>query len=504
MEIGERARRSSLDWSVHRAHRPLMNRRTFLTTSAGAAAGMAASGAFAAGHAPVDAQREDRSAIELDPTPLFDLSPYLFMQFMEPLGATDGSVEAAWDHLRDDWRDDVVAMTRELGPTMMRWGGIFADFYRWREGVGPRDAPTADDQSALGRHRVEPGRHRRVRRPLPASRRGAAHLRQLRIGRPQAIHERPRSGAHGRRARKRRPGWRTATIRTIASGKSHGHAAPLSVRHWQIGNETSYDKNGFDVETAARKTVEFAKAMRAADPAIQLIAWGDSGWAARMAEVAGEHVQYLAFHHMFDPDSPRQPVLRGEAVPARSRCDVGAIDGGVAAGRRQDSLRSRHPGLPQDSARDDGVPLRHSGPRSRRRALFVGGRRLVRAHPEHASTAWRRAEDRDGGGLLRHAVAEQRRDHSDAEGQQPRVSSAGGPRDAALSPPHRQSRDQSGWRAGRPRRRREPPRRDRVPSRREHAAHEIGHRLHPAWKAMLSGADACSRSARIRPWRYRT
>src|ERR1700724_1990866 len=23
---------------------------------------------------------------------------------------------------------------------MMRWGGIFADFYRWREGVGLRDA----------------------------------------------------------------------------------------------------------------------------------------------------------------------------------------------------------------------------------------------------------------------------------------------------------------------------------------------------------------------------
>ena len=94
--------------------------------------------------------------------------------------------------------------------------------------------------------------------------------------------------------------------------KGHGHAAPWDVRHWQIGNETSYDKNGFDLETAARKTVEFAKAMRAADPSIQLIAWGDSGWAARMAEVAGEHVQYLAFHHMFDPDSPQRPVLRGE------------------------------------------------------------------------------------------------------------------------------------------------------------------------------------------------
>src|SRR4029450_9893779 len=85
------------------------------------------------------------------------------------------------------------------------------------------------------------------------------------------------------------------------------------VRHWQIGNETSYDKNGFDLETAARKTVEFARAMRASDPGIELIAWGDSGWAGRMADVAGEHVQYLAFHHMFDPDSQRQPVLRGEA-----------------------------------------------------------------------------------------------------------------------------------------------------------------------------------------------
>ena len=97
-----------------------------------------------------------------------------------------------------------------------------------------------------------------------------------------------------------------------ADRQAHGNAAPLGVRYWQIGNETSYDKNGFDLETAARKTIEFAKAMRAADPAIRLIAWGDSGWAGRMADVAGEHVQYLAFHHMFDPDSPQRPVLRGE------------------------------------------------------------------------------------------------------------------------------------------------------------------------------------------------
>ena len=52
--------------------------------------------------------------------------------------------------------------------------------------------------------------------------------------------------------------------------------------------------------------------MRKADPTIQLIGWGDSGWAKRMLEVAGEHLQYIAFHHMFNPDgnAPDSP-LRG-------------------------------------------------------------------------------------------------------------------------------------------------------------------------------------------------
>jgi alpha-L-arabinofuranosidase len=47
--------------------------------------------------------------------------------------------------------------------------------------------------------------------------------------------------------------------------------------------------------------------MKGADDSIKLIGWGDSGWASRIAEVAGEHIDYLAFHHMFDPDDPERP-----------------------------------------------------------------------------------------------------------------------------------------------------------------------------------------------------
>ena len=78
--------------------------------------------------------------------------------------------------------------------------------------------------------------------------------------------------------------------------RSGGAKKPFGVPIWQIGNETSYDKRGFDCETAARKTVKFAKAMRRADPTIRLVGWGDSGWAPRMLEVAGDHLDYIAYH----------------------------------------------------------------------------------------------------------------------------------------------------------------------------------------------------------------
>jgi alpha-L-arabinofuranosidase len=92
--------------------------------------------------------------------------------------------------------------------------------------------------------------------------------------------------------------------------RGHGVKEPYGVKLWQIGNETSYDPNAFDVDTAAKKTVEFARAMRKADPTIQIIGWGDRAWAERMAEIAGEELQYLAFHNGFGPGGEGSP-LRG-------------------------------------------------------------------------------------------------------------------------------------------------------------------------------------------------
>jgi alpha-N-arabinofuranosidase len=255
---------------------------------------------------------EGRPAIVIDPTPRFALSPYLYMQFMEPLGTTDGSVAAAWDSLRDRWRPDVIDVTKELSPTLMRWGGCFSSYYRWKEGVGPRAE----------------------RKPMLNLLWGGVETNQ--VGTAEFVDFCRQVGAEplltvnfesdGRRQWQRSPKgdirsagpeeaaeWvRYCNAPDCAQRRGHGRAEPYRVRLWQIGNETSYDRNGFDCETAARRTVDFAQAMRKEDPTIQLIGWGDSGWAKRMMEIAGEHLQYLAFHHMFNPDgNASDSPLRG-------------------------------------------------------------------------------------------------------------------------------------------------------------------------------------------------
>jgi hypothetical protein len=92
---------------------------------------------------------------------------------------------------------------------------------------------------------------------------------------------------------------------------------PYNVRLWQIGNETSYTTRGYDLETAAQRTLAFARAMRARaqhglDPNITLIGWGEGDWARRMLEVAGQELDMLAFHNMFSAGSREEgSPLRG-------------------------------------------------------------------------------------------------------------------------------------------------------------------------------------------------
>ena len=259
----------------------------------------------------VRARDVPESTLEIDPTPTHRLSPYLYMQFMEPLGTNDSSVEASWDHLNDRWRPDLIEVTQSLAPTMVRWGGLFCSYYRWREAVGPRSARIPMHNIVWGgieSNQIGTAEFVDFCRQVSATPLMCVNFES--DGRPNFFEAK---GSDRRGNAQEAADWVAYCNRPDDPlRRSHGIAEPLTIPYWQIGNETSYSRRGFDRETAARKTVEFAKAMHAADPSIEIIGWGDSGWAPRMAEVAGEHLKYLAFHHMFNPDDRKNPVLAGE------------------------------------------------------------------------------------------------------------------------------------------------------------------------------------------------
>jgi alpha-L-arabinofuranosidase len=272
---------------------PIIARRTLLQAAIPLAASTLAVGRAAA--APLD------GAIDLQPTPRFELSPHLYMQFMEPLGTTDGSVEASWDHMKRAWRPDLVEVTKGLAPPMLRWGGLFSAYYRWREAVGPRER----------------------RRPMHNLMWGGVETNQ--IGTDEFLDFCGLIGAEPlvcvNFESEGDPAWAVDALGEARAGNAreaadwvaycntphhaqraaNGHPVARPVRYWQIGNETSYSKKRFTKPAAIAKTIEFARAMRRSDPTIKLIAWGHSGWAPDMLCEAGDLIDMLAFHHLFDP-----------------------------------------------------------------------------------------------------------------------------------------------------------------------------------------------------------
>jgi alpha-L-arabinofuranosidase len=276
------------------------------------------------------------STVVVNPRPLFDISPWLYMQFMEPLGATDSSVEASWDYDKDDWRKDFVDVVKDLAPGAMRFGGLFSRHYKWREGVGPvARRPSIRNYFWGGKESNRVGTHEFV----DFCRRVGAEpfycVNFLSDG-----EKRFRTTAEGDRTADAREAadWVSyANDPGSRERKQNGAAEPFNLKIWQLGNETSYGNRTFTMDESIAATIEFARAMRQRDPSLQLIGWGDRGagnvlWATELLKRAGEHIDLVAMHMM--GQSPRRPdtVLKGlryEKDPERAWQELIELSGRV-------------------------------------------------------------------------------------------------------------------------------------------------------------------------------
>ncbi len=198
-----------------------------------------------------------------------------------------------WQEKEDRIDPTALQLTRELGVKLIRYpGGVYSDFYHWRQGIGPRS------QRPEVQH--EPGKPDESRPNFGtdealdfAKQIGAELLITVNAG--------------------------TGTPQEAADWVRYVNANELRVRYWEVGNElymngdapTSKDIT-IDPATYAERFIQFARAMRAADPRIEIGAIGGENqgryqivgypdWDRIVLQRAGHYIDFLSVHNAYYP-----------------------------------------------------------------------------------------------------------------------------------------------------------------------------------------------------------
>jgi len=192
-------------------------------------------------------------------------------------------------------RRDVFEKIKLLKPAFIRWpGGNVAQDYHWFWGVGPRDERVTWTNLSW-KNEPEPSDFGTDEFVAFARAAGAEPSITVNVeGRGATVEE--------------AAAWveycnGPASTNYGAMRAANGHPAPFDVKFWEVGNEIWGDwvRGHSDAETYARNYNRYAKAMRAVDPSIKLIAVGDNDmkWNRTVLRAAGENIDYLAIHHYY-------------------------------------------------------------------------------------------------------------------------------------------------------------------------------------------------------------
>ncbi|WP_326798160.1 hypothetical protein OG946_24515 [Streptomyces sp. NBC_01808] len=201
----------------------------------------------------------------------------------------DSPLSAPGPGVRAGFREDVLALCRDLGIPHVRWpGGNFTSPYRWEDGIGARAARPRRLELAWGGEESN------------------------RFGTDEFLAWCADVGAepflvHGCRSVDDAVRWveytnyagDTACTRRRAA---NGHPEPYRVRYWGVGNEPygpwqMGHRPPAEYAAAAR---EHARFMRLVDPAIKLIAcgspWQQEEWTRPLLQRAGPLIDYVSLH----------------------------------------------------------------------------------------------------------------------------------------------------------------------------------------------------------------
>ena len=202
-----------------------------------------------------------------------------------------------WLPVQNRFNADILHLAKELDVALMRFpGGMFADFYHWKNAIGPRQ--NRKKTQALEGEGDFQAHDFGTDEALEFAKRCSARLLvtvNIVTGTPQEAAE-----------------WVEYVNKTKA-----GPDPALKTDYWEIGNENySKGKAGIPPDEYARRFLEFARAMRKADPSIKLMAIGCenfnpdldrnhqytyANWTQTVLEKAGREMDLLAVHNAYAP-----------------------------------------------------------------------------------------------------------------------------------------------------------------------------------------------------------
>jgi len=263
--------------------------------------------------------------------------PRLFGAFIEHLGRCvyGGIYEPG--HPKSDkkgFRKDVLALVRELAPTIMRYpGGNFVSGYNWEDGVGPvKDRPARLDLAWMSTEPNTFGTNEFVDWCRAA---GIEPMLAVNLG--------TRGGDAARNLVEYCNHPKGTALSDLR--RKHGHDKPHGIKFWCLGNEMDGSWQ-MEMKTATeygRIATEAAKMMKWIDPSIELAACGSSGrtmpsfgtWEDTVLEHTFDHVEYISLHtylNNYADDTPAflaSPDLMDKFIE-----EVVAVADAVAARRR--------------------------------------------------------------------------------------------------------------------------------------------------------------------------
>jgi alpha-N-arabinofuranosidase len=192
-------------------------------------------------------------------------------------------------------RRDVFEKIKDVRPAFIRWpGGNVAQDYRWPWAVGPRDERLTWVNLSW-KNEPEPSDFGTDEYVAFARAAGAEPSITVNVeGRGATAEEAAAWVEYCNGA---------ATTKYGAMRAANGHPEPFGVKLWEVGNEIwgEWVRGHSDAATYARNLRSYARAMRAVDPSIKLVAVGDNDmrWNRTVLAEAGREIDYLAIHHYY-------------------------------------------------------------------------------------------------------------------------------------------------------------------------------------------------------------